>query len=762
MNFKKYIEMRNNIWHGKNHIVHSSFFYKLFILISFTLTTSSSFSFVNDLRSNGYSLIPAPQETKLTNLDIRVNQSWKITLSTGATEIAMKRLINGARELLGLDFTGTGKGEIILEISKDVIKKKMDKELADQGYCIEISPNRVKIIGNGKTGLYYGVQSLLQLLRPSYKGSYTLPEGVITDWPDLQLRMSHWDTKHHQDRMETLKRYLDQSAYFKINAIAFEIEDKYEYPSHPVIGAPGAFTKAEMQELSAYALERYIQIIPVIQSPAHMAYVLKHEEFAHLRADGMNYQVCMCNEEAMQLIFDMYQDIIDATPGMDYFYVSTDELYYAGTCGKCKSEYNDINRSQAWVDFSNRAYKWLKARGRHMMAWVEYPLLQQDITKLPSGLIGPIRAKEPKEWIDKLKQAGVKQFAYSSMQGNEFLFPNYFQTKFQDRQTRGHLEDASKTVPKTLLNEADLIGTFAAAWDDAGLHNETFWLGWATVTQYAWSIGKPGLEQSTADFMDAFYGYNSPDMTETYILLQEGARFYGGLWDRVISKERGPGYGASRGKGFGVDRFDLTLDLPPLPSHSDVVMFPKFRNKYSQKIKEASILLKRSEKLIILLQNALTRVDRNRYNIEVLLSLAYLERYTMNVVLDMARLEDMLIQASSAGSNYARVVSQLVEAHKFAGEILEKEKEVWTLFTRVWEKSQFPKCRSVDGKEFVHVFDDVKDHFADRRLGLEYMLAPFERMDLQKWKNQLGTIIYNFAKAKKIPIKGAEIIRLED
>jgi N-acetyl-beta-hexosaminidase len=45
-----------------------------------------------------------------------------------------------------------------------------------------------------------------------------------------------------------------------------------------------------MQELTTYALERHIQIVPVIQSPAHFAYVLKHPEFAHLRADSSNYQ----------------------------------------------------------------------------------------------------------------------------------------------------------------------------------------------------------------------------------------------------------------------------------------------------------------------------------------------------------------------------------------------------------------------------------------------------------------------------------------
>ncbi|MEQ8552090.1 MAG: beta-N-acetylhexosaminidase [Cyclobacteriaceae bacterium] len=731
-------------------------------LFSMTLICRTGFSFTNDLRSNGYSLIPAPQQIEISGTNIIVDQSWKVNVGTGGTKVSYSGLVKGAESLLNLSFDGSGSKEIVLTVSDGLLDKFVaDKELAKQGYKLTITADRVEVTGNSEMGLYYGVQSLLQLLRPLKNGKFSLPEGNITDWPDLQLRMAHWDTKHHQDRIETLKRYLDQSAYFKINAITFEIEDKYEYPSHPIIGAPGAFTKAEMQELSAYALERYIQLIPVIQAPSHMAYVLKHEEFAHLRADGMNYQACLCDDESIELIFDMYQDMIDATPGMDYFYVSTDELYYAGTCGKCKKEYNDVNRSQAWVDFANKAYDWLKKRDRIMLSWIEYPLLQSDLKKLPSGLIGPIRDEEPKDWIDDMKKAGIKQFAYSSMQGNEMLFPNYYPTFFRGRDIKGRLEDASKTVPKTLKNDADLIGTFAAAWGDAGLHNETFWLGWATVNQYAWSIGQPVLEQSTADFMDAFYGYDSPDLVEAYVLLEEGARYYEDLWDNVISKERGPGYGSSRGKGIGVDRFDLTLAPPPLPSKGDIVMVPEFRERYADKIEEASRLIKNNDRLIAILQDALTSVERNRYNIEVLLSLAYLERHTINTVLNLAKVEDQLLVAASARLDFARGVSQLFEAYKMVDEMIEEEKAMWENFVAVWEKSQFPKCRSVDGRDFVHVFDDVKDHFADRRLGLEYMMAPFERMDLAGWQKQLSSIIQSYAKAKNVPIKANEIERLE-
>src|SRR5262249_48884711 len=128
--------------------------------------------------------------------------------------------------------------------------------------------------------------------------------------PKLQLRFLHWDTKHHQDRIEELERYLYWSAPFQVHLNGFQLESKIEYPSNPIIGAPGAFTTTELQEIVNYGLERFIQVVPQVQAPAHIGYVLKHPQFAHLRADGNNYQACMCDEESYKLIFQMYDDVI--------------------------------------------------------------------------------------------------------------------------------------------------------------------------------------------------------------------------------------------------------------------------------------------------------------------------------------------------------------------------------------------------------------------------------------------------------------------
>ncbi|MEQ6118143.1 glycoside hydrolase family 20 zincin-like fold domain-containing protein [Reichenbachiella sp. MALMAid0571] len=718
---------------------------------------------VTDLRSMGYAIFPAPQKVDLENKNILIDDSWQVRFDKSVPNKITSSFAERVQELHSLKFSGQGSGKIELRVNKEAVKGIANLSNSKQAYKITISDGSVRIEGNDETGLFYGVQSFIQLMKPTPRGKFQLPLGTITDWPDLELRFIHWDTKHHRDKVATLKRYIDWSAYFKINAIAFEIEDKYEYPSHPIIGSPDAFTKEEMQELTKYALDRFIQLVPNVQAPAHMAYVLKHKEFEHLKADHeSNYQACMCNDEAMELIFDMYQDMIDATPGVDYFFVSTDEVYYAGICGECKNEYNEENRSKAWVEYLQRVNKWMKERNRRVLAWVEYPLLPKDISKVPSDVIDAIMGPhKTKEWSVNETKAGIDQLSYSSMQGAEYLFPNYFSTKYRNRQINGRLSDAYRDISNREGEGANLIGTFAAAWDDAGLHSETFWLGWATVTQYGWTKNTPSLQQNIIDFMDLFYGMDSPDMVETYVGLQEGARFYEDLWERKESVERTRGYGNSKGKGVGGEMQDLLIDPLMIPSAKDLSVEPVFTVKYAEKINEATVLLEKNQRLILHLIRNITRVRHNSYNLEVLLSIALLERYTMNMVINLAKVEDYLVRASKADSEN-QAVSLLVEAHQLSGKILQEQNEMWKALNATWGKSRLAKGAGVGGKDFLHVYDDVKDHFADRRKGLEYMLAPFERMGIEDWRKQLSKVITDFSELHNIPVTGLEAERLED
>jgi hypothetical protein len=716
-----------------------------------------------ELWLRGYSVIPTPRQVRLAEGDVQFDRTWALDSGKpGDQHIAARTLRTDLAEFHALVLSGASAKTIRLAVSPGTVTTKAAPEIDRQAYRLRITDTAVEITANGDPGLLYGVATLVQLLKRDPAGRLLLPRAIIEDWPAIQLRFLHWDTKHHQDRMETLKRYLDWAARLKVNMIGFELEDKFEYPSHPVIGAPGAFTTAQLQELVNYGLERYIQIVPEIQAPAHLAYVLKHPQFAHLRADGNNYQSALCDPRTYDLIFSMYDDAVKASRGVDYLFASTDEVYYAGIESLCAKPYNPENRSLQWVEFVQKARDFLKPRGRRMLVWAEYPLFPEHVKLLPPDIIDGVIG-EP-EYLPAENKLGIRQMAYVSMQGSELLFPDHLSLESERGISKGRLESAFESISFGRHWKGNPIGVFGAAWDDSGLHNETFWLGWSAVAQYGWKPVTPSVEQHVAEFMNLYYGPRATGMVEIYRSLQRQARAWQRTWDRVPSRARGPGYGNSDGKGIGTARSDITLSPPPLPQGPDLKVQPVLADKYSKFLAEARSRMLENDQLVHALQTNFSRVDRNRYNLEVFLSLARFIGHHWRLLVALVDSENSLRQAEAAAQRKdpRRAVGHMVAAYNTLDRLQQEGLKTFDDLKTVYEKSRFPKGQSVGGRKFVHILDDTKDHWADRTPDLSFMMAPEQGIGLSPWRKQLFELIQTYAKQHNVPVRGLGEARLEE
>ncbi|HLA38665.1 MAG TPA: hypothetical protein VJ417_01640, partial [Candidatus Glassbacteria bacterium] len=226
-------------------------------------------------------------------------------------------------------------------------------------------------------------------------------------------------------------------------------------------------------------------------------------------------------------------------------------------------------------------------------------------------------------------------------------------------------------------------------------------------------------------------------------------------WDRVPAIRLKPSYGSWARKGRDTTRIDFSLEPPQLPFSYDMtlVVEDNFSRKYARPLELAPQFLLRLDQTIQLLQGKLGGVSRNRYNLEVLISIALLERHFCSMLLELKEVEDILEEASAAldEEREAEVVSLMARAHRRVAGIIEERARVWLEVVRTWEKSRFPKGRSVAGRQFVHVLDDLKDHRADRRAGLDYMLEPFENIGLEDWNRRFGGYITAFALGTGLP-----------
>src|SRR3954453_9407333 len=147
------------------------------------------------LAARGYSVIPEPRKVELGSRDVRITNSWKLEFSgIDNRDPAVETL----RESLGTRLVqgGSSQGSIRLVIKPGsvLIGEALDKDKAElerQAYSLTITPTLITISANASPGLFYGTQTLEQLLK-KHGVEQELPEARITDWPDLQLRQIYW------------------------------------------------------------------------------------------------------------------------------------------------------------------------------------------------------------------------------------------------------------------------------------------------------------------------------------------------------------------------------------------------------------------------------------------------------------------------------------------------------------------------------------------------------------------------------------------
>jgi N-acetyl-beta-hexosaminidase len=184
-----------------------------FRYIAFLLCSVATFNAAGSspLFTRGYTVIPEPQSVQLTGSDFQFGDGWRLVPRDGvqqdltAVEILRDELASrhGIRLQMGSKPAPSSK-TVLLEIRAGSVTigsaTDRDKEkLAEEAYKLELSPESVTILANAAPGLFYGAETLLQLVR-SFNGANWLPAGTIVDWPDLQNRFIYWDDKAHLDR----------------------------------------------------------------------------------------------------------------------------------------------------------------------------------------------------------------------------------------------------------------------------------------------------------------------------------------------------------------------------------------------------------------------------------------------------------------------------------------------------------------------------------------------------------------------------------
>jgi hypothetical protein len=720
----------------------------------------------------GYMLIPEPQRVELKGGDFAFDNSWQLQLGQGVPDnlSAVHVLKEQLAERYDLRLSSTGPHAIELAIRHGTVEPgdAVDRDkaaLASQAYRIELSPRRVRIIANAAQGLFYGVETLVQLVKPQ-RGALWLPEAEIVDWPDVGLREVFWDEQEHLDHFDVLEQAVKRAAFFKINAIALRLNQHFEYASAPALVDPYAISPAQLQQLTDYGLRHYVQIIPYLDGPAHINFILEREEYKGLREfPETAFETCSTNPASYKLLQGMSQDLINANQGGAYFHLSTDEAWFIGRADNSQCREADRAKqlgspSKLWAEFASKMTDFLEAHGRKVIFWGEEPLQAEDIPMLPAGLInGEVYSPA---YNKAFRERGIRQMIYSNSLPDDPLFPFYYVLSTKERlHSGGGAQERATQVFNEISytaarHEGDIAGAGVYAWGDLGPHPETFWLGYAVGASAAWHPGSPDPRELAHRFYRLFYGSGATNMGRLYQLMSTQAQFWAGSWDSEPTGTLPLIFGYSYGIGPFTPHIS-TLLLPGLPTADILRVKDHWREQNARRVELAERFLGENDELLDLLYSNLSAVEFNRHNLEVYLSIAQIFRQNLLMLRGLEEMAGQFEQAQeqAAKLQYRDAVNTLDRVLDIAGRIRDERNQALADVTAVWYRTWFPRVREANGRRVAanpQSFVDTEPTDAARRRqeGLAYLVEREFALPFGEWVNDLQDVRNRYAAAHKL------------
>ncbi len=366
------------------------------------------------------SIVPKPMSATVTSGSFSITNKTIIYVSDEESKNVAKSLVNR------LKIDGTVVSIVDLnnaKADKNVIFfiKTTENSLGTEGYRLSVTPTQINVRAATAQGMFYAVQSLLQVLPSEVFSTATVRKKVgwkvscveIEDNPRYSYRGLHLDVARHFQPVSFIKEYIDLLALHKMNTFHWHLTDDQgwrieikKYPKLTEIGSKrkqtlvgsfadvpekfdgtpygGFYTQEQIKEVVAYAKERFINIIPEIEMPGHaLAALSAYPELSCEPARtyeaatkwGVFEDVFCPSEYTFGFLQDVLSEVIDLFPSK-YIHIGGDEC--PKTAWKKSSFCQDLIKKENLKDehglqsyFIQRIEKFVNTKGRSIIGWDE-------------------------------------------------------------------------------------------------------------------------------------------------------------------------------------------------------------------------------------------------------------------------------------------------------------------------------------------------------------------------------------------------------
>ncbi|CAI8339773.1 MAG: Beta-hexosaminidase [Cryomorphaceae bacterium] len=388
----------------------------IIFIVASILAVSCSSKYQETVNSDDdYQIIPKPKELNIAKGRFLINSKTKIICVKSLAQEAgyLSKILNTTLGVdLTIDSSANKNGNIKLELNHTIANR--------EGYTLSVEYDAIIISGKTATGIFYGIQSLLQLLPIKIENGdndaieITIPAVEINDSPRYAYRGMHLDVGRHFFSVASVKRYIDLIAMHKMNTFHWHLTEDQgwrieikKYPKLTEVGgfrkgtavglagtrnAPytyddikygGFYTQEEIKEVVAYAGARHITVIPEIELPGHSSAALAaYPQFGNTKGPyevakrwGIFNETFAPTEETFAFLEDVLSEVMALFPSK-FIHIGGDEVLkkeweesaYAQEVIK-REGLKDENELQSY--FIRRIEKFLNANDRTIIGWDE-------------------------------------------------------------------------------------------------------------------------------------------------------------------------------------------------------------------------------------------------------------------------------------------------------------------------------------------------------------------------------------------------------
>lgn len=370
---------------------------------------------------------------------------------------------------------------------------KVDRDLGGQGYILYADTWRLVVAGSSAQGLFYGVQTLRQLLHPKGEG-VDCPALLIYDWPSMKWRGVHDDISRGPiPTLEYMKKQIRILSAYKVNLFALYMEHVFDFKSQPLIAPKeAALTPDQIKELVDYALKYYVTILPEQQAFGHLHHALKYETYSEVAETPHGHVLTPTNDKSYDFIRSVYAELVPLFPG-PFVHIGADETFELGR-GQTKARADQVGLGRVYLEHLQKVYGILQPYHKQLMFWgdiaVKYPQLLPILSKDMVAVPWDYDVKPSYDAILKPYQdAGLSTMVAPGASNWNVIWPNLDVAYLN---IRNFVRDGQR---------AGSIGVLNTTWDDDG--ESLFDMTWPALAFGATAGWQPG-ESSVDDFKNSY------------------------------------------------------------------------------------------------------------------------------------------------------------------------------------------------------------------------------------------------------------------